>query len=106
MKYLAIISSLFFIASCNDKPSLCDCYENYYDIKKGKYDTCWTEKFLTNPGGLDRNKRGFKGDEYYEAFDKLSEKVIFQYLDKEDRDIREKCMDLYDDDEVRNSKCK
>ena len=75
--------------------------------KRDKYDFTYGKE--VSPGETQR-KRGYPGEEnktisegevydetkkkwWSEPFDKLSEKVVYRYLDKEDRKIRDKCLD-------------
>ena len=89
IKHLIISIFLFSFYSCNDV-SKCDCHENYYDMKRGKYDNVVNKEVV-----IDDITRSFE----------IYEKVVYQFLDEEDRIIRNKCLKLYKDDEVKNSEC-
>ena len=83
-----IFSSLF---SCNNQSeiphSLCDCYENYYDVERGKYDDFLIRGNFMRSDKLRKNMKN-----------KTDEVVQFIYLDKEDQQIRKQCMKKYGDE--------
>ena len=74
-------------------------------MKRDKYDDTYSKKTTVNREFMEEKKRGFEGDRIFDPFDKLSEKVFYKWLSKEDKKIRDKCLDTYSDEEVRNSKC-
>ena len=64
--------------------SLCDCYENYYDIERGKYD-----EFLIRGNFMraDQRRKNMKN--------KTDEVVQFICLDEDDQLIRKHCIKKY-----------
>jgi len=87
------LSSIIFLllSSCKNQPdipySLCDCYENYYDIESGKYDGFLIRGNFMRSDKLRKNMK-----------DKTDEAVQFIYLDKKDQQIRKQCIKKYGDE--------
>ena len=78
------------LSSCNNEQkithSLCDCYENYFDVEKGKYDEFLIRSNFLRSDVLRKNMKN-----------KTDEVVQFIYLDKEDQQIRKQCIKKYGD---------
>ena len=83
--FLIIFSSFI---SCNNQSkiphTLCECYENYYDIKRGKYDNFLIRGNFMRSDKLRKNMKN-----------KTDEVVQFIYLDNEDQKIRRQCIKKY-----------
>ena len=77
-----------FFLSCDNKANIpysrCECYENYYDIKKGKYDDYALRGNFMRKNNLRKNMEN-----------KTDEVVQFTYLDSVDREIRRQCIKKY-----------
>lgn len=86
--YLSLLLSFPLLYTCNNKASIkyskCECYENYYDIKSGKYDD-----YLIR-GNFMRKNELRKSME-----DKTAEVVQYTYLDSTDKVIRQQCIKKY-----------
>lgn len=86
--YLFILFIGFTFASCDNKANIsyshCECYENYYDIKSGKYDEYLIRGNFMRKNNIRKNMK-----------DKTAEVVQFIYLDSVDRIIRRQCIKKY-----------
>ena len=93
--FLIIFSSLI---SCNNQSkipyTLCDCYENYYDVERGKYDEFLIRGNFLRSDILRKNVKN-----------KTDEVVQFIYLDKEDQQIRKQCIKKYGDEVEQFGEC-
>ena len=92
-RYKALFFFLFLILfssiiSCNNQSTiphtLCECYENYYDIKRGKYDDYALRGNFMRKNDIRRNMEN-----------KTDEVVQFTYLDSVDREVRRQCIKKY-----------
>tara|TARA_B100000674_G_scaffold85940_2_gene59575 strand:+ start:594 stop:911 length:318 start_codon:yes stop_codon:yes gene_type:complete len=85
---ILVLSLGTFFLSCDNKVNIpysrCECYENYYDIKKGKYDDYALRGNFMRKNNLRKNMEN-----------KTDEVVQFTYLDSVDREIRRQCIKKY-----------
>ena len=85
---ILVLSLSTFLLSCDNKANIpysrCECYENYYDIKKGKYDDYALRGNFMRKNNLRKNTEN-----------KTDEVVQFTYLDSVDREIRRQCIKKY-----------
>ena len=85
---ILVLSLSTFFLSCDNKANIpysrCECYENYYDIKVGKYDDYALRGNFMRKNDLRKNMEN-----------KTDEVVQFTYLDSVDREIRRQCIKKY-----------
>ena len=88
---LTVLLGACILSSCQNEQeiphSLCDCYENYYDIERGKYDEFLIRGNILRSDKLRKNMKN-----------KTDEVVQFVYLDLEDQKIRKQCIKKYGDE--------
>jgi hypothetical protein len=88
MRLSVLILFLQPLYSCNNKASIkyskCECYENYYDIKSGKYDDYPIRGNFMRKNELRKNME-----------DKTAEVLQYTYLDSTDKGIRRQCIKKY-----------
>ena len=96
--FSGLILAFQLLYSCNNKSSIkyskCDCYENYYDIKKGKYDDYLLRGNFMRKSDLRKNME-----------DKTSEVVQYTYLDSTDKAIRRQCIKKYGNEVEQFGEC-
>ena len=87
-KYAFVFIGGFIFSSCNNKANIpysqCECFENYYDIKKGTYDDKLIRGHFMRKNDIRKNMK-----------DKTTELVQYVYLNKEDRKVRNQCRRKY-----------